>query len=220
MAMTGLALIGFVLVHMAGNLLIFAGKDAVNSYARHLEDLGGLLWVARALLLAIFVLHLLLAFRLTRENWIARPIGYYRDATVKANWASRHMMLTGLVILAFVIYHLLHFTFGVVDNEDFKYHPPAYRLHEGANPYTPDVARMVTRSFSPDKWPIAVSYILAQLFLGLHLWHGGSSWFQSLGLNRKRSAWLVGLVGPILAILVVVGNCSIPLAILLGYRPA
>jgi succinate dehydrogenase / fumarate reductase cytochrome b subunit len=216
MAVTGLILIGFVLVHMAGNLLIYAGKQALNDYAKHLEELGLLLWVARAVLLAAFILHVLIGIRLWRQNRAARPIPYQQNDTVQASWMSRHMLLTGLVILAFVVYHLLHFSFGVIEPGNFKYRHD----YQVTTPYfhvEPDVAEMVVRGFR--QWWISVSYVVAQLFLGLHLWHGGGSWFQSLGLNRQRSAWGVSLVGPVLGVVVVAGNCSIPLAILLGFRP-
>src|SRR5437764_358231 len=111
MAVTGLGLTGFVIAHMAGNLLIFRGKAPLNNYAHALESNPGLLWTARLILLAIFLLHIVLGIRLTWQNQAARPVRYVYEDTVQANWASRHMLLTGLVILAFVIYHLLHFTF-------------------------------------------------------------------------------------------------------------
>src|SRR5215213_7049822 len=115
MAITGLLLTGFVLGHMAGNLLIYAGPDALNSYAHGLKARPLLLWGARLGLLAVFVLHLVLAFRLTLQNSKARPVRYvHPDATLQASWASRHMMLTGLVLLAFIVFHLAHFTLGVV----------------------------------------------------------------------------------------------------------
>src|SRR3954451_9144890 len=120
MALTGLGLIAFVLAHMAGNLLIFAGKAALNNYAHALESNPGLLWSARLGLLAIFLIHVVLGIRLTRQNMDARPVDYVYPDTVQASFASRHMLFTGLLILAFVLYHLLHFTFGVTDPGHFK----------------------------------------------------------------------------------------------------
>ena len=114
MALTGLALIGFVVAHMSGNLLIYAGRDALNSYAAALKDRPALLWPARLGLLAVFVIHIVLGIRLTRQNSSARPVRYIYEDTLQASWASRHMLLTGLVLLAFTIYHLAHFTFGVI----------------------------------------------------------------------------------------------------------
>jgi succinate dehydrogenase / fumarate reductase cytochrome b subunit len=209
MAVTGLGLMIFVIGHMSGNLLIYGGKEALNSYAHGLTEHPVLLWTARGGLLAIFLTHLLLAFRLTQEDAAARPIRYVHEDTIQASWASRHMLLTGFVILAFVIYHLLHFTFGVVDPSHFK------ALKQDPKQY--DVAEMVVQGFSQPM--IAGIYIVAQLLLGAHLWHGGSSWLQHLGLNGRGYDLLVNKIGPVVAVVIVVGNCSIPLAILMGWKP-
>ena len=123
MALTGLGLMIFVIAHMIGNLLIYGGRDALNAYAHGLTEHPVLLWSARGGLLTIFVIHILFALRTWQENESARPIAYVRKDHVEANWASRHMMLTGVVILLFVIYHLLHFTFGVIDAEQFQVLP-------------------------------------------------------------------------------------------------
>jgi succinate dehydrogenase / fumarate reductase cytochrome b subunit len=212
MALTGLALIVFVLAHMTGNLLIFRGKEPLNSYAHALQTSPVLLWTARVGLLTVFVVHVVLGIRLTRQNADARPVRYVIEDTAVASWASRHMLLTGLVILAFVFYHLLHFTLGVTDPKNFA----------GALPEDPkggkDVAEMVVLGFQ--QWPISLAYVVAQIFLGVHLWHGAGSWLQSLGLARKGLyRWIHGL-GRVIAALVVVGNCSIPLVILSGWKPA
>jgi succinate dehydrogenase / fumarate reductase cytochrome b subunit len=211
MAVTGLLLIAFVLAHMAGNLLIFAGREALNGYAHALEDKAPLLWTARIVLLAIFVLHIVLGVRLTGDNVRARPVRYVCENTLQANWASRHMLLTGLVILAFVIYHLLHFTFGVADPSNFK-----YRLPLDPNRYR-DVSGMVVGGFRQPV--VTLAYIVAMTFLALHLYHGATSWFQSLGLNGRGYDKVINWVGPVLALIVLIGNCSIPLAILAGYVP-
>lgn len=220
MAVTGLALIGFVIAHMLGNLQIFLGRQALNDYAHHLEELPTLLWTARIVLLTIFVIHILFGLRLWQHNRTARPVGYYVYDTVQASWASRHMLLTGLVILAFVIYHLLHFTFGVTDPEHFKRNTADVPMYTAVDPAaTPeyDVAAMVVGGFA--RWPVSLSYVVAMLFLGLHLWHGAGSWLQSLGLNSKRWQRLIHGLGAAAAVLIVVGNCSIPLAVLFGWRP-
>lgn len=206
MALTGLGLMIFVIAHMSGNLLIYLGRDALNDYAHGLTAHPFLLWSARGGLLAIFVIHLLFAWRTWQENETARPIGYVRKDYVEASWASRHMMLTGAVILLFVIYHLAHFTFGFVDPNNFKY---ALEPKEG------DVAGMVIAGFQ-NAW-ISGLYILAQIFLGLHLWHGGSSWLQHLGLNGRGYDTVVNNLGAVVAAIVVVGNCSIPLVILMRW---
>jgi succinate dehydrogenase / fumarate reductase cytochrome b subunit len=220
MAVTGLLLIGFVLAHMAGNLLIFAGKDALNGYGHALEEKPTLLWTARVILLVIFVLHIVLGIRLTRDNIRARPVRYVYEDTVQANWASRHMLLTGLVLLAFVIYHLLHFTIGVTDPSHFKRNTAAVPMYKPTDPALQpeyDVAEMVVGGFRQPL--VTLAYVVAMVFLALHLWHGASSWFQSLGLNGRGYDKVINWVGPVLALIVLIGNCSIPLAILAGYVP-
>jgi succinate dehydrogenase / fumarate reductase cytochrome b subunit len=245
MAITGLLLIGFVIAHMAGNLLVFAGPDALNAYAHALKDKPALLWTARIGLLLVFVVHVVLGIRLTLQNRAARPTPYAYEDTLSASWAARHMLLTGLVLLAFVIYHLGHFTLGAVVPAKFqsvhgveqKIEPRNYldlaevrragEMHYEPIPEMPlsaldptrehvraDVYSMVLNGFRT--WWISLSYIVAMVFLGLHLWHGGSSWFQSLGLNNPRYRRLVGAIGPILAVVVFAGNCSIVLSVWLG----
>lgn len=246
MAVTGALLMGFILAHMAGNLLIYAGPDAINSYAQALKKNPALLWTARTGLFLLFTFHIVLGIWLSRQNQIARPNRYVYEDTKKASWASRHMMLTGLLLLTFVLYHLAHFTFGIVKSAD------VYDLRTGKNVVLPyleleeihdpiqekyvprysrvgqqepllslenqkhrhDVYRMVVTSFL-NPW-ISLSYILFMVALWLHLWHGGSSWFQSLGINNPRLRRLTSLFGPVFATLVLLGNCSIPLSILLG----
>jgi succinate dehydrogenase / fumarate reductase cytochrome b subunit len=234
MALTGVGLLGFVVAHMLGNLLIYAGPDALNSYAQSLKDHPGLLWTARTGLLAIFLLHLLLGFRLSAQNRSARGVRYVYEDTVQASWASRNMLLTGLVLFAFIVYHLAHFTFGVVQD----YYPPnsvaeaneresrvavVMNITDFKDMQDPartdphhtirhDVYRMVVVGFR-NPW-IALSYVVAQVFLWLHLSHGGSSWFQSLGLNHTAYNPLIRAFGPVLATAILIGNCSIPLAVM------
>ena len=198
MAVTGLLLIGFVLAHMAGNLLIFAGREALNAYAHALEEKPPLLWTARVVLLAVFVLHIVLGIRLTCDNMRARPIRYVCEDTVEANWASRHMLLTGLVLLAFVVYHLLHFTFGSV-HPDFV---------EG------DVYHNVVAGF--EVWPVSAFYIAAMIALGFHLYHGTWSMLQTLGLSHPRYNGIRNGLAGVLAVIIVIGNISIPVAVLAG----
>ena len=242
MALTGLALIVFVLVHMSGNLLIYGGRDALNSYAAALKDHPGLLWFFRIVLLILFVIHIVLGIRLTRQNIEARPIRYAYESTLQANWASRHMLLTGLVILAFTLFHIAHFTLGVVtrapapSESDRSKTEDYLDMIEGRAPgakvwvsmdknleprlvkngweVRQNVYGMVVAGFTV--WWITALYLIAMVFLGLHLWHGGSSWFQSLGIEHPRCDAFLRGIGPVLAIIVVAGNCSIPLSVLLG----
>ena len=184
MAVTGLVLLLFVIGHMAGNLQIFLGKQALNDYAHHLEELPMLLWTVRVVLLTLFVVHILMGIRLWRLNRQARPVGYYRDDTVQASWASRHMLLTGLVILAFVIYHLHAF-------HRRRRRPGTSQVGavavQGRRPRAPaGVGRGGDGGRQLPGWWISLSYVVAQVVLGLHLWHGAGSWLQSLGLNSRR----------------------------------
>jgi succinate dehydrogenase / fumarate reductase cytochrome b subunit len=217
-ALTGVALTGFVIVHMTGNLLIFRGRDALNSYALFLKDRGGLLWAARLGLLAVFVLHVWLAVRLTLRNRAARPEKYVHEDTVQATFASRTMIWSGLALLAFVIFHLLHYTFGAVfatapDGTNFL------DLSESLAQATPrdparrhDVYAMTIYGFR--NVPISIIYIFGQLFLGLHLWHGIASTFQSLGWNSPRWNPLITTVGRTLAVLLTLGNIAMPVAVI------
>lgn len=209
---TGGLLALFVLGHMAGNLLIFLPPEAINGYAEFLHEAGhgALIWLARAGLLAALVIHLGVTMSLKLENRKARPIDYAANDPQVSGWASRHMLLTGVVILLFVVYHIMHFTLGLTDNSaEWR------RLVEGPKrPHYLDVHTMVVVGFRDPT--IASFYILCQMALGLHLWHGCSSMFQSLGINRGPWRTATAWVGPVIAVAVVAGNCSIPLAIQAG----
>lgn len=203
MAVTGLLLFGFVVAHLLGNLQLLAGPEAINGYAKWLHDRGALLWVARFGLLAIFGLHVVTAIRLSRQNRAARPVGYAREATLQANFASRSMVLSGLSLLAFIVYHLLHFTLGVTNPDHFA--------RKGQNF---DVYAMVTTSFrSP---AIAVAYAAFQLVLFLHLRHGVQSLAQTLGLHHARYTPWVKTLSFVLAGLIAGGNAFLALSVLLG----
>ena len=199
MALTGFVLIVFVLGHMAGNLLIFAGPTPLNHYAEMLKGNPALLWTARLGLLVAFLLHIDLGIHLALENAAARPVPYVCDRPIVSSWASRHMLLTGLVILAFLLFHLAHFTWGVVQ-------PDTYDKE--------DVYNMSIAAYKT--WWITGTYLVAQVMLFLHLWHGASSWFQSLGLNHPRYNCCIRGFGPCFATLILIGNCSIPLSVAFG----
>ncbi|MCB1144041.1 MAG: succinate dehydrogenase cytochrome b subunit [Leptospiraceae bacterium] len=205
MAITGLALIGFVIAHMLGNLQIFLGPERLNAYAKTLQNLGALLWVARIGLLLIFVTHLRMAMVLTMENRAARPVPYAVNATHKASFASRTMIMSGMIIFLFLVYHILHFTMGVT-NTEFA----ALKTPEGDH----DVYKMVIMGFSN---PIVSGiYILAQAFLALHISHGFFSVFQTLGWNHPSYDLKVKLVSNGLAVLIFLGNSGIPVSVLAG----
>jgi len=210
-AITGVILILFVIGHLLGNLQIYLGPEWINGYSQHLRDLGPLLWLVRAILLLTVVLHIYFTILLTLENRRARPDRYKGKEHVKATWASRHMAVSGLVVLAFIIFHLLHFT-----GHNFNARFPLLKA-DPLNRY--DVYSMMVYGFQ--NVYVSVFYIVALFLLTLHLTHGSSSFFQSLGLNNKRLTPRLAVFGRILAWLLFIGYASIPVAVMLGFiRPA
>jgi succinate dehydrogenase / fumarate reductase cytochrome b subunit len=208
MAVTGLMLFGFVVMHLLGNLQLLQGPDKLNSYAKWLHDLGPLLWVARIGLLVVFVLHVATAIRLSRANSAARPVAYQRPNTVQASMASRSMVLSGFSVLAFLIYHLAHFTFEVdAITPDFT---RAVTDMEGAK----NVYSMVTTSF--EQPAIAVAYAAFQVVLFLHLSHGVQSLAQTLGLQHKRYTPMIKTLSFVLALAIAGGNMLLALSVQLG----
>lgn len=206
-AITGIALILFVIGHLLGNLQIFLGPDWINGYAEHLRDLGPFLWVIRAFLLVTVLVHIYYTIRLAMENRRARPERYRRKETVKATLASRSMVMSGLILLAFIIYHLLHFTVRTTDPR-FLALPKDPLGHY-------DVYSMMILGFQ--SWLVSGFYILGMFLLALHLSHGSSSFFQSLGLNNQKLTPRLALGGRIFAWCLFIGYSSIPAAVLLGW---
>jgi len=210
-AVTGIILILFVIGHLLGNLQIFLGPDWINGYSQHLRDLGPLLWLVRIVLLATVLTHIYFTILLAIENRRARPERYIDRVHVKATWASRHMVVSGLVVLAFIIFHLLHFTAR-------KFNPqfPLLKL-DPLNRY--DVYSMMVYGFQ--NIYVSIFYIFGLFLLTLHLTHGASSFLQSLGLNNQKLAPRLALGGRIFAWLLFIGYTSIPIAVMLGFiRPA
>ena len=204
MAITGLALFLFVIVHMAGNLQVFLGPEMMNAYADLLKSKPALLWTARIGLFVVVVIHIVSALQLAAENRAARPQTYSEGKPI-ATLASRTILLSGLIIFAFVVYHLLHFTFGVTNPSFMELHDPLGRH---------DVYGMVVEGFRNPF--VSVFYIVSMGLLCLHLSHGVSSLFQSLGIRRKSTAGALNTFARIAAMIIFVGNCSIPIAILTG----
>lgn len=210
-AVTGIVLILFVIGHLLGNLQIFIGPDWINGYSQHLRDLGPLLWLIRAFLLACVLLHIYFTISLAIENRRARPDAYIDRNYVKATFASRHMLMSGLIIFVFIIYHIAHYTVRVTDRRFglLKADPLGHY----------DVYSMVVYGFQ--NYFVSGFYVLALFLLALHLSHGSSSFFQSLGLNDKKLTPRLALGGRIFAWLLFAGYTSIPVAILLGLiKPA
>lgn len=200
MAVTGIILFGFVIVHMLGNLQVYAGAEAINAYGLFLHSFlhGVGIWLVRTVLLIAVLLHIWAMTALTLANRRARGVGYREWKARESTYASRTMRWSGVFLLAFIIFHLLHFTTG-------DFHPD----------FIPgDVYHNVVTGFQV--LPVSILYILATFALALHLFHGAWSMFQTLGLshpryNRLRNGVCVGL-----AALVVIGNLSFPVAVLTG----
>ncbi len=205
-AATGVVLIAFIIGHLLGNLQIFLGPDWINSYAEHLRALGPFLWIIRVFLFVTVVLHIYFTIRLAIDNRRARPVGYKKKEHVKATFASRSMVISGLVVFAFILYHLAHFTVRVID--------PRFDLLKADPLYGADVYSMMVYGFQNPI--VSAFYIIAMFLLTLHLSHGASSFFQSLGLNDKKLAPRLERWGRTFAWLIFVGYTSIPVAVLLG----
>lgn len=207
-AVTGLALVLFLAGHLTGNLLIFAGRDAFNDYAQFLHEVfhGAGVWIARIGLLACLVGHVWFTILLTRENKTARK-KYAHQATVQAQRSSLMMIWSGLTILAFIIFHLLHFTVKAgTDYASFMQVMP-----DGSERH--DAWKMVIVGFGNPL--VAIFYIIAMTLLCSHLSHGVASIFQTLGLRTKKTAGPIKVLSTIYAIVIYLGFISIPLAILL-----
>jgi succinate dehydrogenase / fumarate reductase cytochrome b subunit len=198
MAVTGVILSVFVLGHMAGNLQVFQGQEAIDDYAKFLRREPPILWTVRLVLLASVLLHIWAYLVLTRQNQKARPEGYRETAYKETSYASASMRLTGPVLLAFIIYHILHMTTGTV-HPDFR---------EGA------VYHNLVEAFS--SVPVVIIYVVAMVMLAFHLWHGVWSLFQTLGFSQPRRRSFGRWFATIFTILVVLGFTAVPLAIFAG----
>lgn len=205
MAVTGIFLFGWITAHMFGNLKLYLGPEHLNEYAKFLITMGApllpnktALWIVRLLLIVCVWLHIQAATQLTLMNRAARPVGYRDREYVVGTYAARTMRWGGVIILLFVIYHLLHLTFGTV-------HP---------NFIENDVYHNVVTGFQV--WWVDAFYILANLALGLHLYHGLWSMFNSLGWNNPKFNNWKKVFATAFALLITAGNVSFPIAVLTG----
>ncbi|MFN7341025.1 MAG: succinate dehydrogenase cytochrome b subunit [Opitutia bacterium] len=200
MALTGLVLVGFVLGHMLGNLLYFQGPEALDAYAKWLHGLGPVLWVARITLLVAVAVHIWVGISLAAENRAARAGGPEVAATRRASLASRTMPYTGVVILGFIVFHLLHFTLRTVS-------PPVTAAGDAGN-----VHEMIRLGFADPL--VSAFYIVAMALLCLHLSHGVSSMFQTLGLRNERWRGPLDLGAAAYGWVIFLGFASIPVHVL------
>ena len=209
MALTGLIGIGFVIFHMYGNLKVFGGAEYFNAYSEGLRGLGApifghthLLWIGRLVLLAAVVLHVWAAWSLYQESRQARAIAYIKHSKVQASVASLYIRVGGTILLIFIIFHLMHFTWGVPG-----IHPDFSQT---------DVYRNVVVGFQSYGYLPAILYLVAMTALGFHLYHGTSSLFQTLGINDHGNKSLRA-VSLCLAIILAVGFALVPLAVIFGF---
>jgi len=200
MAVTGAVLFVFVIGHLLGNLQVFQGPERLNAYGRFLRVVPEALWSVRAILLISVVLHIWSSLKLAARKLKARPVGYTKKDNIASSYASRTMYWSGPIILAFVVYHLLHLTAGW--------------LHPGSTFIDGDVYHNVVSGFQV--WYVSGWYIFSMVLLGFHIRHGAWSMFQSLGINHPRHTPILNKAALVLAVLITAGYISIPLSILLG----
>jgi succinate dehydrogenase / fumarate reductase cytochrome b subunit len=198
MGVTGLILVLFILSHVASNLLVFQGAEGIDAYARFLRSTGKLLWLVRAGLLLAAILHIDAAVQLTRRARAGRPVAYGRRHPQSSTWGARSMRWGGVLLLAFIVFHLFHFTFGNAH--------PSYPDFNHTTVYH----NVVTGFGSP---VVVLLYLAAMGALGLHLYHGIGAMMLSLGASHPRytPAWRV--LSTVLAVLVTLGFAAIPVAV-------
>ena len=205
MAVTGIVLVAFVCVHLLGNSSLFVGADAINAYAQKLHSLGPFVWVFRLVMLAAFAIHIFFGIQLTLENKAATPEKNVQVKRLKTGFGAETMVISGLILLAFVIYHLLHFTVRVPGMG-------VYEMNEATqmvNVYT-----MVVTAFM-SLLKVAI-YVIGMVFLFLHVGHGFQSLFQTIGLSNDQSLPVMGLLSKLVAVVLLLGYISIPLLIVFG----
>ena len=200
MGVTGLIGTGFVVLHMAGNLLAFRGPEAINAYAHFLASTGELLWLLRLVLIGSVILHVVAAYQLTMQNRAARPVGYVRREPQVSTWAARTMRWGGALLLVFIVLHVMHFT------------NPGWRpegVFDKADVYT-----NLVMSFRI--WWITLFYVAGMIALGLHLYHGAWSSVRSIGLSQPTRRPLHRTVALAIALIVWLGFTAVPVAVFAG----
>src|SRR3954471_14094276 len=200
MGVTGLIGVGFVIVHVLGNLLVFKGPAAINSYSHFLKASGEVLWGLRAVLIIAVILHVTAAVQLTRQSRAARPTGYVKHDPQAATLASRTMRWGGALLLVFIVVHILHFTTGTIT-------PAGVFSHQ-------DVYANVVTSFRI--WWVALFYVVSMIALGFHLFHGAWSSLRSIGVSPPSPVPLHHRISTVLAILIWAAFTSIPIAVFSG----
>lgn len=210
MGFTGLLLVLFLLGHMLGNLQVFLGQDTINTYAELLKASPELLWLVRFGLLAAVFAHIISAITLARRNRAAKPEGYDVSNSNKASWASRYMMVSGLLVLAFIVFHILHFTTWTIFPEYATMHQ---HMPNGGERH--DVYQMLIDGFSI--WWVVVIYVVAMALISIHVSHGVASMFRSLGLMNGIWRSMQERLSIVYAMVIFCGMSIIPLAIFGGF---
>lgn len=203
MAVSGLLLLLFVVQHLVGNLKVFGGQDEFNSYAEFMQSLGLIKWGVRFGLLALIGIHVAAALKLRARNAAARPSRYAVERPRTSTWYGRTMMITGVIVLVYITFHILHFTAEIVYYEQML-------DAQGRR----DIFTNFVQSFQN---PLIVAiYVVGNVALAFHLAHGASSMFRTLGLSQGRFKRPLGLVGPVLGLVLGAGNVAMPIACMLG----
>jgi len=203
-AISGQMMVLFVIAHLLGNSSIFI-PGGINAYAEHIHAFPPLVWGVRLVMATMVLTHIIFGIKVTLENRRANPISYAVNKKLKATFASRNMIWTGVLLLVFIIYHLLHFTIRVMPDV-------ASRLSTLAVGDTFDVYSMVVGSFH--NGAIAGIYVVSMIFLFLHMYHGIQAFFQTMGWNNDCTLPLISRIGRVIAIIFLVGYSSIPIFIL------
>src|SRR6266481_7176028 len=211
MAMSGSILFLFVLGHLVGNLQVFLGREAINRYGHFLQSNPELIWPALLFLLLMVGLHIWAAVKLSVENKAARPVGYAQYRPVGSSYASRTMLMSGLIVFVFIVYHILHFTVQVrylnLTGQSFLDYTDPEKRH--------DIFKMMVVGFN-NLW-VSGFYIVGMALLSLHLSHGASSMFQSIGWKNRSYGPVLDKLARIGALVIFLGYNSIPVAIMCGY---
>lgn len=201
MGVTGLIGVGFVILHSLGNLLVFRGPEAINSYSHFLKSSGELLWALRIVLIVAVILHVVAAVQLSRQSLAARPVGYVKREPQAATIASRTMRWGGALLLIFIVLHILHFTTGAI-------RPTGYFSRE-------DVYANIVGSFRI--WWVALFYVVSMIALGLHLFHGAWSSVRTIGVSPRSPHPLHRRISLVIAVFVWAAFTAIPVAVFAGW---
>jgi succinate dehydrogenase / fumarate reductase cytochrome b subunit len=210
MAASGIVLFGFVIGHMLGNLQVYLGPTPFNEYSKFIHDTPTLMWGTRVVLLLAVLAHIVTALQLWKLNAEARPVAYAKKKDVATSYAARTMRWSGPIILAYIVYHLAHLTFGVTNGLGYEHLPL------DANGI-PDVYHNVVLSFKVP-WCFA-TYCIAQVMLALHLYHGAWSLFQSLGINHRRYNETLRSVASAIALATTAGFLAVPVGVFFDLVP-